>query len=83
MLVVRFDLKSSDLCIKLFEAVYIGEKAGTNMKDKSNSKQFQNDIDQYKMPEALKRSKQPTYNVGYEATTGNQTSPDHNISKKE
>lgn len=53
------------------------------MKGKSNSKQFQNDIDQYKMPEALKRSKQPTYNVGYEATTGNQTSPDHNISKKE
>ncbi|WP_269919386.1 hypothetical protein [Caldifermentibacillus hisashii] len=37
------------------------------------SRQFQENIDQYKMPEALKTSKKGHYRVGYEATTGNNT----------
>jgi hypothetical protein len=41
---------------------------------KNNSGQFQNDMNQYKMPNALQKSKKPQYRVGYEATTGNNTS---------
>lgn len=37
------------------------------------SRQFQENIDQYKMPESLKTSKKGHYRVGYEATTGNNT----------
>lgn len=37
------------------------------------SRQFQENIDQYKMPETLKTSKKGHYRVGYEATTGNNT----------
>jgi hypothetical protein len=50
---------------------------------KENNKQFQQDLDQYKMPEVLQEQGNITYNVGYEASTGNQTDPNHEISKKE
>ncbi|WP_169891171.1 hypothetical protein [Litchfieldia alkalitelluris] len=32
---------------------------------------------QYMMPDALKGEKSYKYRVGYEATTGNETSPNH------
>lgn len=50
---------------------------------KENNKQNQQDLDQYKMPQALQEQQDVTYNVGYEASTGNQTNPNHDISKKE
>ncbi|MFC4320435.1 hypothetical protein [Litchfieldia salsa] len=37
---------------------------------------------QYQMPDALKEKKDYAYRVGYEATTGNETSPvDNNAAK--
>ncbi|MCV9888542.1 hypothetical protein [Metabacillus halosaccharovorans] len=48
------------------------------MKDK----QFQDDLDQYKMPDAVKNAKKGTYMVGYEASTGNKTDQNHEVGKK-
>lgn len=45
-------------------------------------KQFQDDLDQYKIPDAVKNAKKGKYMVGYEASTGNKTSPDHEVGKK-
>ncbi len=50
---------------------------------KDNNKQFQQDLDQYKMPDALQQQQNVTYNVGYEASTGNNTSPNHDVAKKQ
>lgn len=36
-------------------------------------KKFQNNVEQYKMPNALKKGKHASYRIGYTATTGNQT----------
>jgi hypothetical protein len=52
------------------------------MEKHPSTRQFQDDLEQYKMPNALKQSKHATYKVGYETTTGNRTSPDHEIGKK-
>jgi hypothetical protein len=51
------------------------------MAKKKDAGQFQNDMDQYMMPNALKQKRDYNYRVGYEATTGNRTSPDHEIGK--
>ncbi|MBM7602358.1 hypothetical protein JOC75_000328 [Metabacillus crassostreae] len=53
-----------------------------NQNQNPSTRQFQDDLEQYKMPDALKQAPKATYNVGYEATTGNSTSPDHEIDKK-
>lgn len=53
-----------------------------NQNQNPSTRQFQDDLEQYKMPDALKEAPKATYNVGYEATTGNSTSPDHEIDKK-
>jgi hypothetical protein len=45
-------------------------------------KRFQDDLKQYQMPESVKKAKKGTYQVGYENSTGNRTSPDHEIGKK-
>jgi hypothetical protein len=52
------------------------------MEKNPSTRQFQDDLEQYKMPNALKQSKAGTYQVGYEASTGNNTSPDHEVGKK-
>ncbi|QNF30156.1 MULTISPECIES: hypothetical protein [Metabacillus] len=52
------------------------------MEENPSARQFQDDLEQYKMPDSLKQSTQPTYKVGYETSTGNRTSPDHEIGKK-
>ncbi|MGM7722346.1 hypothetical protein [uncultured Metabacillus sp.] len=52
------------------------------MQKEPSARQFQDDLEQYKMPEAVKQSKKGTYQVGYEASSGNRTSPDHEVAKK-
>jgi hypothetical protein len=44
-------------------------------------KQGQNDMDQYRMPKALKQDKTYSYRVGYTATTGNQTPGEPDLGK--
>jgi len=44
--------------------------------------QFQNDVDQYQMENVLKQPKKGYYRVGYETTTGNETSPNHSVKKR-
>ncbi|MFC0270862.1 hypothetical protein ACFFIX_05290 [Metabacillus herbersteinensis] len=44
---------------------------------KTEGKQFQDDLSQYQMPDALKQEKNYSYRVGYEASTGNKTDPAH------
>lgn len=52
------------------------------MKNNQDAREFQEDLDQYKMPEALKQPKKGIYQVGYEASTGNDTSRGKDISKR-
>ncbi|MRX74180.1 hypothetical protein GJU40_18830 [Bacillus lacus] len=44
--------------------------------------QYQDNHEQYRMPDALKQEKDYSYRVGYESTTGNETSPDHTVNGK-
>ncbi|MBM7716628.1 hypothetical protein MHB50_09545 [Siminovitchia sp. FSL H7-0308] len=39
----------------------------------TDKQQYKNDIKQYQMPKALRRSKKSAYRVGYTASTGNDT----------
>lgn len=45
--------------------------------------QFQDNMEQYMMPDALKQPRDYTYRVGYEASSGNRTDPDHETGKVE
>lgn len=42
----------------------------------------QHDMDQYKMPQALRKERKSSYRVGYTATTGNKTSGEPDLGKR-
>lgn len=56
-------------------------KEGYFMADHKQN-QFQNDVDQYQMENVMKQPKKGYYRVGYETTTGNETSPNHSVKKR-
>jgi hypothetical protein len=45
-------------------------------------KEAQDDMSQYKMPDALKKKRDSSYQVGYTATTGNQTGGEPEVGKR-
>jgi hypothetical protein len=45
-------------------------------------KEGQHDMDQYRMPNALKKKRDASYRVGYTATTGNQTPGEPDLGKR-
>ncbi|MFE8699471.1 hypothetical protein ACFYKX_02410 [Cytobacillus sp. FJAT-54145] len=45
-------------------------------------KEAQHDMDQYKMPNALKQKRTESYRVGYTASTGNQTDGEPELGKR-
>ncbi|MGD6843228.1 hypothetical protein ACQCVH_11995 [Bacillus infantis] len=45
-------------------------------------KEAQDDMSQYKMPNALKKQRDSSYQVGYTATTGNQTGGEAEVGKR-
>lgn len=52
------------------------------MTKKESARQFQDDLEQYKMDNVLNTPKNYVYRVGYETTTGNATAPEHTVVKK-
>lgn len=42
----------------------------------------QNNLDQYKMPKALRKKREAPYRVGYTATTGNVTEGEPDLGKR-
>ncbi|HZG72332.1 MAG TPA: hypothetical protein VEY51_12425 [Chondromyces sp.] len=50
--------------------------------DKKSARLNQDHLEQYRMPEAVRNAKKRKVQVGYEASTGNRTDPDHEISKE-
>lgn len=52
------------------------------MDKKESARQFQDDLEQYKMDNVVNTPKNYVYRVGYETTTGNATTPEHTVVKK-
>jgi hypothetical protein len=52
------------------------------MDQKESARQYQDDLEQYKMENVVNAPKNYVYRVGYESSSGNATTPEHSVVKK-